>query len=71
MSVAELQKTIRGLSAEDRRALAQVVARMHGPKRRAPRLLLKRHPVSGLTYNAAAGRKATLVEIEAALADFP
>jgi hypothetical protein len=34
MSVAELQKTIRGLSAEDRRALAMVAARMK--RRKSP-----------------------------------
>ena len=37
MSVAELQKTIRGMSAEDRKALAAIAARMkqrHTPARR-------------------------------------
>ncbi len=37
MSVAELQKTIRGLSAEDRKALAMIATRMkqrHAPARR-------------------------------------
>ena len=37
MSVAELQKTIRGLSAEDRKALATIATRMkqrHGAARR-------------------------------------
>ena len=34
MSVAELQKTIRGLSAEDRRVLAVVAARMK--RRKSP-----------------------------------
>ena len=37
MSVAELQKTIRGLSAEDRKALAAIATRMkqrHGADRR-------------------------------------
>jgi hypothetical protein len=37
MSVAELQKTIRGLSAEDRKALAAIATRMkrrHTPARR-------------------------------------
>jgi hypothetical protein len=37
MSVAELQKTIRGLSAEDRKALAAIATRMkqrHGIARR-------------------------------------
>jgi hypothetical protein len=37
MSVAELQKTIRGLSVEDRRALAAIATRMkqrHTPARR-------------------------------------
>ncbi len=37
MSVAELQKTLRGLSAEDRKALATIATRMkqrNGPARR-------------------------------------
>ncbi len=35
------------------------------------RVLRRRHPVSGLTYNAASGRTVTDEEIRAALADFP
>jgi hypothetical protein len=35
MSVAELEKTIRGLSVEDRRTLARIVARMARNPRRA------------------------------------
>lgn len=35
------------------------------------RIVRSRHPVSGLTYNAAKGRAVTLDEIRAALADFP
>jgi hypothetical protein len=37
-----------------------------------PRLLIKKHPVSGLSYNAAPGqRRPTQAEIDAVLADFP
>ncbi len=72
MSVVELQKTIRGLSAEDRRALARIAAQMKKrPRTAGRRMQLKRHPVSGLSYNAASGRKVTQTEIAAALADFP
>lgn len=39
--------------------------------RRRARIVHRRHPVSGLTYNAAAGRTVTQDEIRAALADFP
>lgn len=35
------------------------------------RLVLKKHPVSGLIYDATPGRKVTDEEIRAALADFP
>lgn len=35
------------------------------------RVVRRRHPVSGLTYNATAGRTVTEEEIRAALADFP
>ena len=72
MSVAELQKTIRGLSADDRRALALVAARMKSRKQASRRRMrLKRHPVSGLSYNAAPSPKVTQADIDAALAEFP
>jgi hypothetical protein len=35
------------------------------------KVVRRRHPVSGLTYNAAAGKRVTDEEIRAALADFP
>ena len=35
------------------------------------RVVRRRHPVSGLPYNAAPGRTVTKEEIRAALADFP
>jgi hypothetical protein len=35
------------------------------------KLVLKKHPVSGLTYDATPGRMVTDEEIRAALADFP
>ena len=38
------------------------------PKRR---LVLKKHPVSGLTYNAAPGPMVSQAQIDAALADYP
>jgi hypothetical protein len=37
-----------------------------------PKMLVKKHPVSGLSYNAAPGQRApSLDEIKAILADFP
>jgi hypothetical protein len=43
------------------------------PTRRRGRRLIKKHPVSGLPYDATeeGGRTVTLEEIKAALADFP
>lgn len=43
------------------------------PAKRARRRIIKRHPVSGLPYDATdeGGRTVTLEEIKAALADFP
>jgi len=38
------------------------------PKRR---IVLKKHPISGLTYNAAPGPMVTQAQIDAALADYP
>jgi hypothetical protein len=40
-------------------------------KARPARIVRRRHPVSGLPYNARRGRTATAEEIRAALADFP
>jgi hypothetical protein len=40
-------------------------------KGKPSRIVRRRHPVSGLTFNAAPGRTATPDEIRAALADFP
>lgn len=40
-------------------------------RKRPVKVVRRRHPVSGLTYNAAIGRRATDDEIRAALADFP
>jgi len=37
----------------------------------AARISRRRHPVSGLPYNAAPGRRVSVEEIRAALADFP
>ena len=41
------------------------------PGAKPAKIVRRRHPVSGLTYNAAKGRTATEEEIRAALADFP
>jgi uncharacterized protein (DUF1778 family) len=39
---------------------------------RMPKLIIKKHPVSGLSYNAAPGQlNPSLEEIKAVLADFP
>ncbi len=35
------------------------------------RIVLKKHPISGLTYNAAPGPMVTQAQIDAALADYP
>jgi len=40
------------------------------PSRRR-KLVLKKHPVSGLTFNATPGRPVAQDEIDAALAEFP
>ncbi len=42
-----------------------------GERAPAVRVIRRRHPVSGLPYNAASGRVVTDEEIRAALADFP
>lgn len=42
-----------------------------GESTAAARVVRRKHPVSGLTYNAAPGRVVSDEEIRAALADFP
>lgn len=75
MSVAELQKTIRGLSAEDRRALAAIATRM---KRRsvAAKQTRSRFTKSKLTgqivsKGAKGAPRITSEQVRALLADFP
>lgn len=59
MSVAELQKTIRGLSAEDRLALAKIAARM---KQRTT--LARRRKLTAAMRAMDAGEKFTWVEVK-------
>ncbi len=42
-----------------------------GADAKIPELVRRKHPVSGLPYNAAAGRVVSDEEIRSALADFP
>ena len=41
------------------------------PTEKRPTLIIKKHPVSGLPYNATPGPPVSQAEIDAALADFP
>lgn len=75
MSVAELQKTIRGLSAEDRRALGVIAARM---KRRAvaakqTRSQFTKSKLTGqiVSKGAKGAPRVTSEQVRALLADFP
>jgi hypothetical protein len=75
MSVAELQKTIRGLSAEDRRALAAIATRM---KRRAvaakqTRSRFTKSKLTGqiVSTGAKGTPRVTSEQVRVLLADFP
>jgi hypothetical protein len=59
MSVAELQKTIRGLSAGDRKALAAIATRM---KQR--RTVARRRKLTGAMRTMDAGEKFTWDEVK-------
>ena len=50
--------------------LRRAALRQDAASKRA-RIVRRRHPISGLTHNAAASRAVTEEEIHAALADFP
>jgi hypothetical protein len=64
MSVAELQKTIRGLSAEDRRVLAVVAARMK--QRKGP---AHRRKLTAAMRAMDAGKKFTWDEVKSTRAE--
>ena len=59
MSVAELQKTIRGLSAEERRVLGVVAARMK--RRRSP---AHRRKLTAAMQDMDAGKKFTWSDVK-------
>ena len=42
-----------------------------GSESKASKVIRRRHPISGLPYNASAGRSVSDAEIRTALADFP
>ena len=67
-------RIIRGKARAIRSSLSAYLRRaalgQDGRAKRA-RIVHRRHPVSGLPYNAAAGRRVTEEEIRTALADFP
>ena len=72
VSEAEAQ----AIRAKARAARAQSVSsylrkQALGEEPRKKRIVLRRHPVSGLLCNAAKRRTVTAQEIKAALADFP
>lgn len=73
--VSELEARIIRARARARRtslsAYLRHVALGQDGRSRPSRIVRRRHPVSGLTYNAARGREATADELRAALADFP
>ena len=64
MSVAELQKTIRGLSAEDRKALAAIATRMKERHTAA-----RRRKLTTTMHAMDAGRKFTWDEVKKSRAE--
>lgn len=72
VSAAEA-RAIRGKARASRaRSVSSFIrAAVLGDKSSPVKVTRKRHPVSGLPYNAAPGRVVSDEEIQAALADFP
>jgi len=75
MSVAELQKTIRGLSAEDRRALGVVAMRMKhrsvAAKKGRSRFTKSKLTGQIVSKGAKGAPRVTSKQVRALLADFP
>jgi len=64
-------RTIRALAKARKKTISAYLREQALPDRKRVRLTLRRHRVSGLTYDATPGLKVTEEEIQAALADFP
>jgi hypothetical protein len=67
-------RVIRAKARAARSSLSEFLRRAalgRAPTNRAVKVVRRRHPLSGLTYNAASRQAVTDDEIRAALADFP
>jgi len=82
MTLAEIkEEVLPSLTPAEQMELAGALRALHSgnnatpgaqPRARPPEPIHKRHPVSGLLYNAAPGQPhVTLADIKAALEDFP
>jgi len=73
VSPEEARQIRRAARAAGSNVSAYIRAAVLPPVGRPPRLEMRKHPVSGLPYNAAGAnlRPVSLEEIKAALADFP
>jgi hypothetical protein len=70
VSAAEA-RTIRALAKAGKKTVSAYLRERALPDRKRGKRTLRRHPVSGLIYDATPGRRVTEEEIQAALADFP
>ena len=69
---AEEQRQIRALAKSRAKSVSEYLRRAALPVKEKPcRRILKKHPVSGLLYDATPGPPVTQAQIDAALADFP
>ncbi len=72
MSTAEIIREIARLPEAERRKIRAYLLRKRGTENSGRRkLVVRKHPVSGLPYDATPGPVVSQTEIDAALADFP
>ena len=64
-------RTIRALAKAKKKTVSAYLREQALPDRKRAKLAVRRHPVSGLIYDATPGLTVTEEEIRAALADFP
>ena len=65
------ERTIRALAKARKRTVSAYLREQALPNRKRRKRTLRKHPVSGLIYDATPGLRVTEEEIQAALADFP
>ena len=69
----EQMDALRGYAHKKRMSISDYLRAVVFPKKKTahPKIIMKRHPVSGLWYNAAPGPTMTTEQVKEMLEDFP